>query len=580
MLNNHEFFEKMELPNDKINKYKCITFSEENSIKIEKITNNYKVKEKFNLKILENIWTEYGILEEDISIVLILYLLEIHGWEFWEIFNREFTSDSYYDREFKENVLRAMKYKKNFKLSLEETKKYCLKIYNYEHGNLNLYFIFSNVISEEFLQYLTNDFLLNPIKEMNYLLIYALKSRKLLKEFIETYQAKTYEEMLFIVLSCSEITQTDNEFAYTITKRILLTKIDREWDRLELINHYLPLLFALLMRNEDKSLAEEIESISNNFKEWQLNSIVYPIYRDRVNINNSVASSLYYVLNKASADCIKNLEYPISAIYSTIDDENFFKYMLPILSLTGIDKSQEILTRIKSSLDFSLEIIVKESFEVKKNYQIAIKVLKSLYLEGKVSVVDFNEDNYIKLLRMFHYFELDGNFICDIAVNLLLNASSKDIQNELFDYIISSVYDNYFYILFEKELNMTDTKLDKLKSELITRKAIRDKAISNPDFKPSEKNMNMYLEKQAEMNRKIYKKAEEYSIFANLFSKKIILYGHKVQYNHFSEDGDLITDISEMHEMSQSMPIPIRYINDPMFRHYELSLILKERLND
>lgn len=578
--NNYEFFEKMELSSNIINKYECIKFSEKSSIEMGKIANNDKVKDNYNLKILEDIWTEYGVLEEDIAIVLILYLLEIKGWGFWEMFNSKFTSNSYVDREFKENVLRAMKYKKNFELSLEEVQKYCLKIYSYEHGNLSLYFIFSNVINEKLFQSLVKFFLSSPMKEMNYLLIYTLKSRKKLKGFIKTYQAKSYEQMLFMVLSCFEISQTDSEFAYMITKRSLLKKIDSEWDRLELINNYLPLLFTLLLNNEDEILVEEIEYISNNFKEWQLNSIVYPIYRDNIKVNKSCASSLCYVFNKVSADCIKNLEYPISCIYSIVDDEMFLEYMLPILSLTGLDKSKKILTRIQSSMDFVLGRIVREAVELKENFKIALKVLKSLYIEGRVSVIDFNEKNYTKLLRMFHCFEIDGNFVCDIAKELLLDTSNRSIQNELYNYIISSICDNYFYILYEKVLAVEDAKLDKMKSELITRKHIHEAAMSNPDFKPSERHMNMYFEKQAEMNRKIHKKAEEYSVFANLFSKQIILYGHKVQYKHFSKEGNPITEISEMHEMSQSMPMPVRYINDPVFRQYEINSILKERSND
>lgn len=570
----------MGLSSDVFKKYEYTKFSGEDSIVMDQISNSIKDKEVFNTHTLEDIHKSYGLLEEDILITLILYLLEITDSSILELFNNEFSSNKYFEVELKRNVIHSLKRIKNYELNFEETKKLCLEIYNLESDNISLYIVLSKMVNDELLELIIQDFQIKPKKEMNYLLVFALKSRKILNNFIKEFNSENYEQILLVILSCLEISKTDSEFAFIITKQKLICKMDIQWDSVYLINNYLLLLFTLLLNNENEILEEEIEYIVNNFKRWRLDSIVFLLYRNREKINKSCSASLYSLFEKTSNNDINNLKHSVSCIYSALSDGVFSEFMLPVLSIVGLDNGKEILTRIQKKLDFFLDIIIKETIDMRANFKISLKVLKSLYLGNKLLVIAIDENSYIKLLRMFHYYELDGVFVCNIAIDLLLGTAKPKIQKELYNYIISSIYDNYFYILYDKVINMTDSKLDELKVELKNRKCIREISMSNPDFKPSEKNMNIYFEKQAEMNRKLHERAEKLSIFANLFSKQTILYGNKVQYKHFSEEGEPITEISEMHELSYSMPIPVRYNNDPLFYQYELNSILEVESND
>ena len=85
---------------------------------------------------------------------------------------------------------------------------------------------------------------------------------------------------------------------------------------------------------------------------------------------------------------------------------------------------------------------------------------------------------------------------------------------------------------------------------------------------------------EIERTRKINEDAEKLSVLDELFSKQTILYGNKVQYKHIDDDGNLHMQVSEMKKMSHSMPIPVRFLNDPLFHKTETAIILEDKLHD
>lgn len=46
------------------------------------------------------------------------------------------------------------------------------------------------------------------------------------------------------------------------------------------------------------------------------------------------------------------------------------------------------------------------------------------------------------------------------------------------------------------------------------------------------------------------------------------------------DDGNLHMQVSEMKKMSHSMPIPVRFLNDPLFHKTESAIILEDKLHD
>lgn len=105
-------------------------------------------------------------------------------------------------------------------------------------------------------------------------------------------------------------------------------------------------------------------------------------------------------------------------------------------------------------------------------------------------------------------------------------------------------------------------------------------ALNNPDFRPSVKRMEQYYEKRADQNRKIQEEAKERSVFRNLFQSQTILYGHKVRSYYQEDTGDLHEQENIMNKMEYSIPLPTRFIFDPLFHQKELYSISKGFLND
>ncbi len=110
--------------------------------------------------------------------------------------------------------------------------------------------------------------------------------------------------------------------------------------------------------------------------------------------------------------------------------------------------------------------LLQIALEMNQYFNVAIKVIKHLYKKKKMSLGDLKEDYYLRLLRIFHCYEIDADFICDISIDLFLNTRNENIQKELYDYILTSIYDNYFYLL-EKKVESFVIDEPKLKKESI-----------------------------------------------------------------------------------------------------------------
>lgn len=574
--NSTEFINKISFPN-KINcRYSEIKLCNEDVEVLEHLFSDYALDKKFDFDVFLNIYeSKNHLLSDDVMRTLILCLFENNNYNFTDIFTKKISNDEYDNMVFKCQVLDAIKLEKNSTISVEDVMTCCFEIYEKINNN-EMYKSLSKVITKELLVNVIDVFVSNPKKEMNYLIIYSLQDEKL-EEIIETKKIKDYEDVLFLIQACLEISKTRIDFAYTITSHQLLTTIDESWDRKELIQNYLFLLFKLNNYREDESIIREIELIAEKFKQWTLDGIVNFLYREVKIINNACAKILHSIIVDSTGQ-VDTLEYAISTIYSKVDNDTFAEFMLPILSIVGLEKGNRIVSRIEKNLDLTLEKIINEVIGTSEYLKIAIKSLKTLYTNHVIDVSVFEEKQLLNLLRKFHCNELDGFFICKVAMDFILRTSSKDINKALSSYILSSIYDNYFYILDKEIPSMNDCRLGEIKLELNRRKEIRDKASSNPDFKPSVKNMDIYLEKQFEMNRKINKEAQKLSVFYNVFSSQTILYGNKIQYKDFSRDGSLKTKISEMQEMSQSTPIPVRFVHDPLFYKTESNLMMEGKI--
>lgn len=576
------FFEAMNLSGESASKYENIDFSEEDKAKLEEFQNNYKLDENFNFTILKSIYDSEFFLSENIMVTFIFYLVEKAEYSFLELFQKKISDDSYINNKFKRQILLSMKQAGTFQLTLEDILEYCHIIFE-EVNDIAFYQNMSHVVEDDLFKALIDEFDIRPKREMNYLIIFILQNRDKLQKFVEQFQADDFEGTLFLIHACFEISKTNKEFSYRIVRDKLITKVDKQCNESDLfISNYLNLLFMLLLDNDDESIAEETSKVSEELGTTKIKEIVYLVYGEKKSITKKCAECLYSIITQASNKQIESLKYPIGHIYSLVEDSIFMKFCLPILSVIGIEESNPFFSRIENNSRMVLSNLLPIILELDEHFELAFRVVKILYKKKKITSNDFEENYFLRLLKIYHCYEIDADFICNIAIDLLLSSSKESVKQELFEYILSSIYDNYFYLLYEKvgyRIN-DEPKLKELNLELIKRQKLYEKSRVNPDFKPSEKNMNIYYEKEYERNRKINEEAKKLSVFNQLINRQTILYGNKVQYKQIDKDGNLHTHVSEMMKISHSMPIPVRYMNDPLFHKIEIASILEGKSHD
>lgn len=576
------FFEALNLSKESTRKYENVNFSEEDKVKLEEIQNYYNFEEEFDYTVLKSICESEPFLSNSIMTTFILYLVEKSKESFLGLFRKGISSDFYINNEFRMKILLSMEQVEGLKLTSEDVVSYCHTIFQ-EENDITFYQKLSKFITDDLFENIVTMFSLESKREMNYLVIFAFQDRGKLQEIVEKTQGQNFEEMLFLIQACFESSKISKEFPTRMVKMKILSKIDYQWEEIDLlINHYSNLLFTLIIDSEDEQLAEEIRRISEMINQLQLRNIVYLVYGEKRKISHRCAECLYLIISKASDDEIGDLRYPISHIYALLEESLFIVLLVPIISIIDIQESDPIFTRILNNPESVMHRLLKMILDRDEHFDLAIKIIKLLYKKGETFISTIEEKDFLRFLRINHSFELDADFICNIAIELFLKTSNQLIKQELCEYILSSIYDNYFYLLEEKVaiLINEEPELKKLNSELVLRNKLHEKSRINPDFKPSEKNMNTYFEKKAERERKIMEEADKQSALLNLFSRQTILYGHKIQYKQIDEEGNLHTQISEMKEMNHSVPIPVRFINDPVFLSVERAVVMEDKLYD
>lgn len=574
------FLKLMSFSDGTINKYKNIIFSEEDSKKLEELINNYDLKKQFDIKLLKRICeTEYFSLSSDIMTTLIIYLVERTGYSFFTIFSEEISVDQFNNNELKKQVFLTMDQTDLLSLSLQDVFQYCLVIFE-KTNDILFYQRFSKLIDDELFAEIINDFLSEPKKEMNHLVIFCLQNKDRLKTFVENYHGESFEVVLFLVQACLELASIDREFTYKVVNEKIITKIDNNWDEIILVNNYLRLLFTLLLDQNDENLLEEINRMITEFKSWDPKSIIYLAFGKKKRISKDGAEGLCSIIFTLPEEQTKGLKHEIDYICSCVEDSHFMRFYLPILSVIGVDEKGKTFSRIEDNLKMYSSALIKIVCKVENYFTTALNILKILYEKEEIHTSDFEEKYFLKFLKSCHNFIPDANFVCNMSIDLYLASSDSSVKSVLYKYIESSICDNYFYLLQNKVAELNSSSLRKLDTELKSRKEIYEKSWSNPDLQPSEKNMDIYYEAKSEFNRKLNEEAEKESVLSQLIQKQTILYGNKIQYKQFDEEGNLHSQVNKMKEVSQSTYIPIRFINDPLFFQLERQLVIGVNLYD
>ncbi|EAD4706964.1 hypothetical protein ELF15_07465, partial [Listeria monocytogenes] len=470
------FFKTVNLPSETYSKYKNVEFSEDEAAQLEELLKIYKLEEHFNFAILKRICDPETILNDNIMITLILYLIEKTDYSFLKIFNEKISDDYFTSREFKNQVFLAMNQMEALQLTLEDVFAYCYTIFK-DANDITFYQKLSQFVNDELFEDIRSEFESDPKREVNYLVIFGLQKRNELYNFVEELQIDGIEGTLFLIQACFEISKSDKEFSYRIFKDKLIHKVGIYGNESDLlIESYFNLLFMLFLENDDEVIAKEINKISEQLGESNIENVIYLVYREKSVIGNKCAECLYSFIIKLSEEKIEHLKHPINQIYSLLEDSVFVEFCIPILSVIGIEESDLMFSRIENNLEIFLDPLLQMNIEMDKHFKISVKVIKLLYKKEKISSRNFGERHFLRLLRICHCYELDADFICNICIDLLLNASDERIKKELYNYILSSIYDNYFYLLQEKieYLVTAEPELKELNLELGERSRLHE----------------------------------------------------------------------------------------------------------
>ncbi|SDK22162.1 hypothetical protein [Sediminibacillus albus] len=581
MDNNFCLFREIGVQNTIIEQYLEVKLTVEQSALLEDICHRVKAEEdELYFEIRDIFQTEFE-LDKQSKIVLLQYINT--KTSLLSLLINSPQKNDYYDFDVFSHAILAITKQRKIQISKDDVYKLCEMIADIPFNNIETYKSLAHLIKSKtnLSNEITEEYKLDPNKSNIYLTIYLLESSDKIKNFITEINSENYINILFIVRACLLIIENEREFTVNIITSKLSLAVVPKLDKLELVNQYILLLFNLLLEDEEAIVISEIKRIVNKFENWDPAGLLRMIYPIKKEVSANLAESLFLVVNKMRDDEQKRNDYVLDDLFSQLGPIEFEKYYLTILSLRGDGLGKSIMERLQKDIEVYLNGLVESSLVFNRETKIAIKVLKVL-LKGKtVDVKSINEKYYLYLLRCFHCYEMgEAPFICDIAIEFYLNSSNEKTKYKILEYIVSSISENYFMTMKEMVSSINDPELDSLNDYLIKKDDLIERGMSNPDFKPSTKNMESYFEKKIDLDRKIHEKAREGSALLSFVQNQTILYGNKVKNIYKDPDGKVHTQENTMAKMEHSIALPVRFIHDPLFYKIEINNLKEGFLDD
>lgn len=580
MDNNLKLFKKLGIQKDIIEQYLEIPLTNEQldlvkdfCLKISFDRNNLysQIKEIFE--------TEYEL--ENQSKIVFLQFISIKNDLLDLLLNSEIQKD-FIDLDILDCALSSLNNKKYFQITINDVYQLCDRINTFSLDTSETYSILIKIInntttlSDEIIK----GFKLKPCKQLIFLVIYLLQSEESIKSFISEIDHDNYINKLFIVRACQKLKKSERTFVIDLINAKLSEISAPELDKLELINPYILLLFELFMDDDNAIIIDEIKRIIYEFKNWDPAELLMRIYGAKPEMSSNFASILFMVVKTLDSSKQHGLDYILDSLFSGLPASELNKYYLLVLSLMKKESGNRIYDKIQADIEFYLDGLMTSVLSADEYRKISLKLLKKLLEKNTLDVKMIDEQYYLYLLRCFHCFIMEADFVCKIAINFYLTSTTKTMQDEIYEYIIISISENYFMILKEIVVEIDNPALQQLTAYLNKKEDFMNSALDNPDFKPSIKRMEQYYEKLADQNRKIQEKAAEDSIFRGFFQSQTILYGHKVRSYHLEDNSKIHEQESVMNKMEYSIPIPVRFTYDRSFYISELRTILKGFSND
>ncbi|MDH2466934.1 hypothetical protein QDR34_02480 [Acinetobacter baumannii] len=293
------------------------------------------------------------------------------------------------------------------------------------------------------------------------------------------------------------------------------------------------------------------------------------------NISHQVCNNLSLTIENQSTD--EDLRELIEIIeqlllkHQNISIKNFYTYY--------IRKNSDLLNKIVTRWFLSKK---KRLWESASDIIISNQI-KSLHVDISW-VKNFKEEDSIFLTKkaigwLYIHEELILNFIIDI-LNYIKN---PEIILQILDLAFQHIIINYEpqHVAFFFDLNnYTEEETKNKIIELNTQhEAIYTKIKQANDLKelacPLEHSRLIQYKRHRE-NEKINRSADAQSAFADLFTKRVMLYGETYIHITNTENNEITLQENALSSFSYSMSLPLQYFTDPVLLEYQRLFFMNE----
>ena len=181
----------------------------------------------------------------------------------------------------------------------------------------------------------------------------------------------------------------------------------------------------------------------------------------------------------------------------------------------------------------------------------------------------FSDAQLIRLMKGILYFSIDSKFICRTAFQLL--GFLKDECTQYFNFCMEEVYANYPVTLYNVSLEYKNkgNEMQNQLAELVIKEyeQLLDEQANVrgvKDLQPSYEHQRIYRKAQMIQTREISKKANEQSVFRQLFLSRIMKYGVRNAHIVKLPKNQKQVRESVYQHITHEMELPLIYVQDPV----------------
>lgn len=227
------------------------------------------------------------------------------------------------------------------------------------------------------------------------------------------------------------------------------------------------------------------------------------------------------------------------------------------------------------------KILNGNKYEFMLSIDIFSKVISVENIEFILGEKELCHEKLLSLLEGVYLFTINEKKIVDLTFVIASYFKEKEL---FFEYCLENIYANYAGALLDAAREIVNEE-NEYKADLALRTIQYYELCKNKiqlgyeekDFMPTTARRLTYQKSLIEQNKKINEKAEEKSIFADLFPSRKMKFGKRIAFVQTMQKGKMNYSISEYMTHQVSAELPKSFINEPMKYVYMRMKYLEKR---